>query len=131
MRRKRKKLAQVARILARGQLHIQGSQDEPEQVFDDALAAFGLSASADDTDDDHQDKCYLWPCNVPAFNLWQRLQTQWRVGGMGSATGLDYASVSLYLRDVAGIKRKEMPELFNAIQAMERATLEEWAAKRD
>ena len=129
-RRQRKKLAQVARLQASGQLHLPGANEDPLQEFDAALAAFGLQPD-DASSDQPEDKCYLWPCNLPTFNLWQRLQTQWRVGGMGSATGLDYAAVSAYLREVAGIKARALPEIFSALQAMEQASLQEWAKQRD
>jgi len=70
--------------------------------------------------------CYLWPCNVPTWNLWHRLQTQWRVG-MDGRSGLDYAAVAVYMEKVAGVRRKKFAETFSAIQAMERACLEAWA----
>ena len=74
--------------------------------------------------------CYLWPCNVPTFNVWQRIQTQWRVGGMGDKTGLDYASVGAYLRDVEKLKVKEFRDTFIGLQAMELAALKAWAQDR-
>lgn len=66
---------------------------------------------------------------MPAFNVWQRVQTQWRVGGTGERTGLDYAAVTSYLREVLGIKPKERAALFGDLQAMEWAALEVWAEK--
>lgn len=66
-----------------------------------------------------------------AFNVWQRLQTQWRTGGMGERTGLDYAAVTSYLREVLGIKPKERAALFGGLQAMEWAALEAWAEKQN
>lgn len=126
-----KKLTQVARIQARGQLYIPGSTHAPEAEFDEALAAFGFTQA--DDDDGHGSPSgfyYLWPCNVQAFNLWQRLQTQWRDSAMGGRTGLDYGAVAAYLRDVLCIKPKERAELFAGIQAMERAALEVWGQER-
>lgn len=127
VRRKRKKLAQVARCQARGQLHIpaQDAADEPAEL-DEALAAFGLQQEPADGPDGARvasSKCYLWPCNVPAFNLWQRVQTQWRVGWRGRE-GLDYAGVSAYMRDILAIKPKDRAALFKGLQAMELAALE-------
>ncbi|MDP3651047.1 MAG: DUF1799 domain-containing protein [Rhodoferax sp.] len=130
MWRQGKKLAQVARIQARGQLYIPGARDEPDAEFDEALAAFGFQQAEEDPDAPPPDKCHLWPCNVAAFNVWQRLQTQWRESAMGGRTGLDYASVTGYLRDVLGIKPKERIALFGCIQAMEIAALEEWAKQK-
>ena len=127
-RREGKKLAQVARIQARGQLHIPGSNhDATEAEFTEALAAFGLTPDeGEGTTSAPGGLCYLWPCNVPAFNAWQRLQTQWRDSAMGGRTGLDYSAVTAFLRDVLRIKPKALAELFAGIQAMEVAALNVW-----
>jgi hypothetical protein len=131
-----KKLAQVARIQARGQLYIPNQGEDPDDTteIDEAAAIFGLQIVSDSDDDEggstpKQDLCYLWPCNVDTFNHWCRLQTQWRVG-MSGATGLDYTAVTTYLRDIAGVKKKDLPERFAEIRAMEVATLNEWAAQQ-
>lgn len=87
-----------------------------------------------DTDADAEDSTgptfCLWPCNLPTFYLWQRIQTQWRVGGMGERTGLDYDSVIGYMRKVARIKRRDFEEVFSGIQTMEEETLRVLAEKR-
>ena len=70
--------------------------------------------------------CYLWPCNVPAFNVWQRLQTQWGESARGGRAGLDYSAVTAFLRHVLRIKPKALAELFASIQAMEVAALNVW-----
>jgi Phage related hypothetical protein (DUF1799) len=134
-----KKLAQVARIQACGQLYIPNQGEDPDDTteIDEAAAIFGLqivTGSDDDVGDGgdntpKQDLCYLWPENVDTFNLWCQLQTQWRIG-MSGATGLDYTAVTAYLRDIAGIKKKDLPERFAEIRAMEVATLNEWAAQQ-
>lgn len=95
---------------------------------------FGLQIVTQDDDggdnpQPQRDLCYLWPDNVDTFNLWCQLQTQWRVG-MSGATGLDYTAVAAYLRDVVGIKKKDLPERFAEIRAMEVATLNEWSAQQ-
>lgn len=95
-------------------------------------------APPDDDEDEEAgaedyEPCYLWPCNVATFNLWQRLQTQWRISsGMDSErrTGLDYHSVFTYLDNVARIKRKDTPEVWSCIQAMELAALNAWNEMR-
>lgn len=130
-RRQGKKLAQVARIQARGQLYIPGSSHAPQAEFDEALAAFGLTQADDEGASSAGDGiCYLWPCNVEAYNLWQRLQTQWRYSAIGGRTGLDYGAVAAILRDVLCIKPKARAELFAGIRAMECAALEVWAQEQ-
>ena len=66
---------------------------------------------------------------VPAWNLWSRLQTQWRVG-MAGATGLDYAAVWALL-DGLGYGRRRAQRYFSQFQAMERAVLKVWDEKRE
>lgn len=72
---------------------------------------------------------YLWPDNVPAWQAWQSVQTQWRAG-MGGATGLDYTGVQACLR-LQGHRGKRLRKLFAGVQACERATLEVWAEARE
>ncbi len=135
MWRQRKKLAQVARLQASGQLSTQQDQ-APDVNFNEALAAFGLQDDETEEDDDEgevnfkQARCYLWPCNLATFNAWQGLQTQWR-DGMGGRTGLDYASVTSYLRDICRASNKERVDMFKGLQAMEYAALDEWQKSKD
>ncbi len=35
----------------------------------------------------------LWPDNYPAWELWIRVQTQWRVAPSGDLIGLDYSAL--------------------------------------
>lgn len=130
-RRKRKKLAQAARCWAAGQLDTQQGNAHETEEFDAALAALGLCSASDSPEQPAAppDKCYLWPCNLPTWRLWHGLQTQWRVGA-GGREGLCYASVIGWLRRVAGIGKKQLPEVFAELQAMERAALAVWAEKR-
>ena len=71
---------------------------------------------------------YLWPCNVPAWNHWWAVQSQWR-SGMAGRDGLDYAGVRAYL-DEAGLCGDERRDIFKAIRAAEQASLEAWAQQR-
>lgn len=73
---------------------------------------------------------FLWPCNVPAWQAWCALQTQWRTG-MGGATGLDYVAVIQYLRAVARLRGDALAEAFEILQGAERAVLELWAEQRE
>ena len=116
---------------ARGQLDTRHDDDaDQEAEFDDALAVFGLSPESAPGEPEAQDRCYLWPCNVRVWNIWHRIQTQWRTGGMGGRTGLDYDALATYLRQVERIRpTREWGEIWIGLQAMECAALDEWAKK--
>lgn len=86
-----------------------------------ALREFSAGAS----DDVH----YLWPDNVQAWQAWLGVQTQWRIGGMGTVTGLDYAGVRAWL-DEEGIAGDERRELWSVICACEREVLGVWHQRR-
>jgi hypothetical protein len=143
VRRQRKKLAQVARIQARGLLHLprnNEAQDDASDAaeFDEALAAFGLQpAEQGDAPQGEGDlqPCYLWPCNVRTFKVWQGVQTQWRTSsGMDGLhrTGLCYTAVYTYMREVLRIRptKRYWHEVWAGLQAMEIAAINEWAAAR-
>lgn len=83
------------------------------------MAALGLKAS-DYADDD---TVFVWAENWPAVDLFIALGTQWRSGASG-ATGIDYTSVPVVLR-MRGTPRRDWPELFESLQVMERAALDE------
>lgn len=98
--------------------------------MDEALAAFGLVADPGESGGaPPDDKCYLWPCNVPTFMLWQQVQTQWRIG-MDGRSGLDYTAVNSCMREVLRIKPKDHTAMFRGVQAMEFAALDVWAEKK-
>ncbi len=71
---------------------------------------------------------HLWPENVPTFNLWLSVQTQWVIG-MNGRTGLDYSGVEVCMR-LHQVRKKEQREIFVGLQAMEQASLDEWSKKR-
>lgn len=109
-------------------MEIKRHADEPtESEVEEALAAFGLQAAGDARP--KPDMFYLWPCNLRVFNIWHGIQTQWHVG-MGGRTGLDYAGVLAYLREVLRIKPREVPQIFSSLQAMEFAALQAWSDKQ-
>jgi len=96
-----------------------GSGQSAEQ-----LAALGLTAADLDEED-----VEVWPCNWPAFLLFNRMSTQWRAG-TGGAIGLDYSSI----RDVAsflGIKKKKLAEIFPDLQVLEGEALRVMAEERE
>jgi len=142
MRSEGKKLAQVARIQARGLLHIPKPTNsyapgtELDAEFDESLAAWGLCQADDDGDapPPPDDKCYLWPCNVPAFNVWQAIQTQWRTAsGMDGIhrTGLDYTGIATYMREVLRMRpNRRWGEVWIGLQAMEVAAINVWNERR-
>jgi hypothetical protein len=91
--------------------------------------AFGLQQG--ESDQNAEQFCYLWPCNVRTYSIWHRIQTQWRVGGMGERTGLDYGALDTYLCSVERIpKNRQWAETWAGLQAMEAAALEVWAQQR-
>jgi hypothetical protein len=105
--------------------------NEPAAEFDAALVAFGLQpGSRDDAAPAPDELCYLWPCNVRAWNVWQQVQTQWRVG-MGGREGLDYGGVQVYLASLPGLRPKARAELWAGLRAMEHAALAVWAEQRE
>lgn len=64
---------------------------------------------------------FIWDINWEAFNLFNALSTQWRVG-MGGATGLDY-SVIPSVGKMLGYKKKDVNAMFPDIQVMENEAL--------
>jgi hypothetical protein len=64
----------------------------------------------------------VWVDNFIAFNVFVALGTQWRTGGMGGATGLDYNVLPVVMR-LKGIPKNEQPELFEDLQIMEQVAL--------
>lgn len=74
------------------------------------------------------DVFYLLPEHLPAFALWLDIQTQWRVG-MGGAAGLDYAGVRA-APAFRALPRSKRESAFAGVCIMERATLDEWARRR-
>ena len=63
----------------------------------------------------------VWPENWPAFVLFSRVNTQWRVG-MGGASGLDYSAV-YPLIDRQNLPPNEWDQIFTDIQTLEAAAL--------
>lgn len=109
--------------MACGQLRIEQDQDDAQHTeVDEALAAWGLVAAEPM---ELEETFALWPENLPTFNFWRVIQTQWRIGGTGRPSGLDYGGVHTCM-DLHGIRKKNQPEVFAGLQAMERATLIAW-----
>jgi hypothetical protein len=95
------------------------------------LAAIVAVASAGlESDSAGENIVWLWPCNLESWAHWCEVQTQWQHGGMGGATGLNYAGVVAYLRESIQ-KRKPRAEVFECIRHAERASLNVWAQQRE
>lgn len=123
--RERKKLAQVARCAALGQLVNPDELAEEKDAVDEAAAAFGLVPVFDQ---EPTQPIYLWPENVESWNFFQACSTQWHVGP-GGAIGMNYPGCEV-VRDARRIRRKAWPQLFSELQAMERATLDAWRERK-
>lgn len=64
----------------------------------------------------------VWTENWEAVQLFTRLSTQWRYGGMGGVIGLDYAAVEAAMRMIR-IKPDQRSALLEDLQVMEGAAL--------
>jgi hypothetical protein len=71
----------------------------------------------------------VWPENWPAFSLFTRVQTQWRLGP-GGATGLDYLVV-MRLLDRMSLSDTDYDLWFDDIRVMEGAAIEAMHQKTD
>lgn len=123
--RKRKKLAQVARCAALGQLASPEEIEQDQAEVNAAAARFGLMPVFQQ---EPTEPLYIWPENVASWNFFQRVSTQWHVGP-GGAVGLNYAGVDV-TRKALSIRRKAWAKLFSEVQVMERATLDAWREKK-
>lgn len=65
----------------------------------------------------------VWECNVPTLDLFRFMGTQWRVGGMGLPTGLDY-NVLYRKMDRMNLTAEEYDRIEDEIRIMEAAALE-------
>jgi hypothetical protein len=61
--------------------------------------------------------CWIWPENLPAFELWARVFTQWRLDPEGRRSGLDYAAVVA----LGGLHwgRKRLAEVMDDLRVIE------------
>lgn len=64
----------------------------------------------------------VWPECHDAFMLFRKLGTQWRVGGMGGPTGLDY-NVLFALTARMGLSDEERDELESDVMVLEAEAL--------
>ncbi len=65
----------------------------------------------------------VWAENMPIISVFSAMQTQWRMG-YGGPVGLDYSVLPLVMRAV-GVSRASLSEVFDGVQTMELAALDE------
>lgn len=71
----------------------------------------------------------VWPENWQSVHFFMDYcRTQWRSGGMGGATGLDYTAVLACLRTMR-LGRERADEVFADVRVMEAAALGAMASK--
>lgn len=75
------------------------------------------------------DVAEIWPENWPAFELFCKLQTQWRVG-MGGRCGLDY-NVLLTLLERMRLNDEDHARFMADIQTLEFAALDSMNTQND
>ncbi|WCO82125.1 hypothetical protein vBPpSSYP_143 [Pseudomonas phage vB_PpS_SYP] len=68
------------------------------------------------------EEIFIWDINWDTFRVFNTLNTQWRIGGMGHATGLDY-NVIPSVGKMLGFKNKQINEMFPDLQVMENEAL--------
>jgi len=88
-----------------------------------------LSAPPDAGEDVDTGAVYIWPENVAAWQAFQSVQSQWRVG-MSGATGLDYAGVRTCL-ELLGTSPRQLRAIWPGLQACEQAVLRVWGEERE
>lgn len=118
---------------ARGQLLDPSRSDLSDDEYDESAAGLGLQIVEADDDEEAAKPppvCYLWPSNVRMYDLWGELQTQWVVS-MHGREGLNYDSVIRYLREVAHIRPRRLPEVVGCIRILERTALDVWNEQRE
>ncbi|HVR54026.1 MAG TPA: DUF1799 domain-containing protein [Pseudorhodoferax sp.] len=72
--------------------------------------------------EDEQTPLEVWPENLPAYNLWQRVGDQWRMG-FGGPVSIDLIPVFHEL-DRMGLEREDYDNLLADIQTMARAVID-------
>jgi hypothetical protein len=70
----------------------------------------------------------VWPENWAAFELFARMDTQWRVS-MAGPTGLDY-TVALALMDLDDVPRGDRPAMLDDLRVMEAAAIQQMSKKQ-
>lgn len=66
----------------------------------------------------------LLPCNLPVALAYAQCGTQWRHGGMGQRTGMDYGAVLGVLESEHPASPKRVRRLFAGVRVIESALLQ-------
>lgn len=124
----RKKLEEAARLWARREFkneaeHVNHDAEATDKL-DEQFAFFGIRTEGPVDAPERLLPFYLFPENLPAWQLFMAVQTQWR-GGM-AREGLDYPGVHAVI-DQRRSWRLRRRQRFAEIQVMERASLDAWA----
>jgi len=64
----------------------------------------------------------IWPENMPAINLFSSISTQWRTGGMGGTSGIDY-NVLFHRIDRMSLPDQDYEWLFDDVRVIESEAL--------
>lgn len=123
-----KKLTEAACLWARGQFIAEKDHEKQTGHFTDALAAFGLRLEEGVSVGDDVQPFYLWPENVPSWELFLACSTQWREGFSGPE-GFDYAGVDHVMRALR-VRSKHWRRRWEDLQAMELSALNAWREQR-
>jgi hypothetical protein len=71
--------------------------------------------------------CEIWRDNLPTWNVFRALRTQWDVVAAADGelvrTALKYDRIEVVLRNTNGMPRRHWPTIFADLQAMEEAAL--------
>lgn len=116
--------------MARGQLSTEDAQAADHDERDAALAAWGLKLEGDAP---QLPAVYLWPENLPTFQLWHLAQSSLR-HGMQGAEGIDYGALHAMVSRTRCMRLPASPRrrasLWADLRIVESTALQEWAAKR-
>lgn len=75
--------------------------------------------------DDYQEQDFLveiWPDHLHAFNLFNAMNTQWRIAAGGGVVGLDYNAIPAVML-MLGIPRSERATVFTDLRVFESVAL--------
>jgi hypothetical protein len=89
-----------------------------------------MRAAGFEPEDYEGDVIEVWPENLPALQMFQRIGTRWVVAGMGGVTGLRWEAI-YPLMDRLNLTPDAWDALLSDLEVMERAALEVLNRKDD